>query len=839
MNQLERKEGPSILSILLNQFQNPLVYLLLVASLVSYMIGHELDALMILAIVIVNAVLGFSQDWKAERAMEAMSALFVKKARVLRAGKEEIIDAILLVPGDVIILEAGDEVPADARIIDIADLKVNEAPLTGESIPVSKLLEPVDEKTILPERQNMVYAGTLTMNGWAKAVIVATGMETELGKIAGLTQRVMKRKTHTEIMLGALTKKLILLFIFMCLAIVFVGVFIEQRDIADMVLVGISLAVAAIPEGLPAVVTIVFAIGLRRLSLVNTLVRKLSATETLGAITYICTDKTGTLTKNEMTAKMIYVDGEEILVSGTGYSTEGEFSKETESLHKLLEIGTLCNHASLKDGKILGDPTEASILVAAAKAGIHKENFDKQHHILGELSFSMERKMMSVITRNRDGATVNTKGGPEPVIAKCTRLLANGKVVRISPAKRQALLEENERLAGMGYRILGFAYKDFKEGEEHEEGLIYVGSMALIDPVRPEAVAAIKDARDAGIRVMIVTGDHKSTASSIADQVGLMQSGSIAVDGSELAAMSEDELRKKIDRIKVFARVTPEQKMLVLGILQERGDIVAMTGDGVNDAPALKKADIGISMGKSGTDVARETADVILADDNFVSIVSGIREGRTIFLNIQKFVYYLVSSNIAEVMIIFIGMLLNWPLVLVPIQILWINLVTDSITALSLGLEPTPKDVMENPPRSPQASIMTARSSFAVLSIASVKTAIVLYLFSSFLGEGEAVARTMAFAGLIFAENFNLFNFKDLKKPLHKTNPFNNSYMLGALLITTLLTIVVVQLPALNLLFHTTPLDVEHWVLIAGMASLVLISGEMYKNLSYFGILKA
>jgi len=837
LNELDTREGPSPLKILLNQFKNPLVGLLLLAVLVSFMVGHDLDALMILAIVVVNAILGFTQDWKAERAIEAMSALFVRHARVLRKGEEEIIDAKLLVPGDIIIVEAGDEVPADARLIDVADLQVSEAPLTGESLPIYKKTDAISKSTPLPERNNMIFAGTLAMNGWAKAVVVATGMRTELGKIAGLTQKVEKRKTHTEEMLGALTRRLMILFLVMCIAITAIGIFL-QKDSFEMLLIGISLAVAAIPEGLPAVVTIVFAIGLRRLGAVNTLVRKLSATETLGALTYICTDKTGTLTKNQMTAKLVFVDGEEIGISGTGYSTKGRFSKKVKSLQRLLEVGVLCNHASLKDGKILGDPTEASILVAAAKAGIDKHELDKSNPILGEISFSMERKMMSVITKT-DGKTImNTKGGPEVVLARCNRYLWKGKVCKITPSKRKYLLETNEILASMGYRVLGIAYKEMKSATGKEEDLIYAGSIALIDPVRPEAVQAIRDARKAGIRVTIVTGDHKSTATAIADQVGLMRKDSIALSGSELEELSDEELRRDIDKIKVFARVTPEQKMRVLGILQDRGEIVGMTGDGVNDAPALKKADVGISMGKSGTDVARETAEIVLADDNFASIVKGISEGRTIFLNIRKFVYYLVSSNIAEVMIIFFGMLLGWPLVLVPIQILWINLVTDSITALSLGVEPKPKDVMENPPRNPEERILTGRSSLALFGVGAIKTAIVLYVFSLFMKEGTEVARTMAFVGLIICENFNLFNFKDLKKPMHASNPFNNKYLLAALLVTVLLTMLVVQLPYFSPLFHTTPLDMEHWVLLVGFGSLVLVAGEIYKNLRYYGILR-
>lgn len=832
-NELEKSKAVSPLFVFLNQFRNPLVWLLAIAAAFSFTIGHMLDAVMIFAIVLVNAVLGFTQDWKAERAIEALKAMFVRRATVIRGGKEATIDARFLVPGDVVVLDAGDEVPADARILDSADLQVNEAPLTGESFPAGKFSEAVPEDTPLPERNDMAYAGTLVINGWAEAVVVSTGMRTELGRIAALTQGVERRKTHTEEMLEALGRKLLALFVILCAAASAIGIALG-KDAAEMLMTGVSLAVAAIPEGLPAVVTIVFAIGLRRLGSVNALVRRLPATETLGAMTYICTDKTGTLTKNEMTVKEILIDNERISVSGTGYSTEGRFSKKTKSLVRLLETGALCNHASLSGSGVVGDPTEAAILVAAVKGGISKQKLDKEHHIIGEVSFDMTRKMMSVISRNKAGVIVSTKGAPEMVIEKCSRVLLDGRPSRMTEKRRGALSDANSEFAAMGYRMMGFAYKEMKGGEGPEKDLTFIGSMALIDPVRPEAVSAICEARKAGIGVTIVTGDHKSTAMAIADQVGLVGEGAAAVDGRELDRMSDDDLKRRIDGIKVFARVTPEQKMRVLRVLQERGEVVGMTGDGVNDAPALKMADIGIAMGRSGTDVARETAEVVLADDNFASIVNGVSEGRAIFLNIRKFVYYLVSSNIAEVMIIFIGMLLGWPLVLVPVQILWVNLVTDSITALSLGVEPKPSDVMEAKPRNPREPILSSRASVALLSLSGLKTAIILYIFSLYAGISVDTARTMAFAGLVLAENFNLLNFKSLNKPMHRINPLDNAYLIAAILLATVLTIAVVQIPQLNPLFHTVPLNTDDWLLLAGLASLVLLSGEIFKNVSYY-----
>lgn len=858
-NELEKKKGASPLTVFINQFKSPLIYLLIAAAVASYFIGHSFDAILILAIVLLNAVLGFQQDWKAEKAIEALSAMLKKHARVVRGASDRIIPAAELVPGDVVILEAGYEIPADCRIFDCADLRTNEASLTGESLPIRKTANILQKDARLHDRKNMGYVGTVAVNGWAKAVVVETGMKTELGRIAHLTQMTEERKTHIEEVLESIAKKLVIIFLLLSASVSVIGILLG-RDLFEMILTGIALAVAAVPEGLPAVVTITFALGLQKLSRVNTLVRRLPATETLGAITYIATDKTGTLTKNEMTVKKIFVDGALIDVGGTGYSFSGKFSQKTKSgglrpltldelrssrsLEKLLEIGALCNHASVRDGKVQGDPTEAALIVSAAKIGIYTKDLERKHHILGEVSFSEKRKMMSVITKDHDGgAIVNNKGAPESVLARCTHYMENKRVKKLDAKKRKELLEINDRLASDGFRVLAIAYRDVRKWDggkvDVEKSMVYVGSQAMIDPVRPEAVDALARARRAGIKVTIVTGDHKSTATAIAKDIGLMKKESIALDGAELDAMPDEELSEKIDRIKLFARVTPEQKMRVLGILQKKGEIVAMTGDGVNDAPALKKADIGVAMGVKGTDVARSTAEIVLADDNFASIVAGIAEGRGILINIKKFVYYLLSSNLAEVFILFFGMLLNWPLILLPVQLLWINLVTDSVTALSLGVDPRPKGIMNEPPRNPDELLLSNKVLLALFGIAIVKTGIILSLFSfEFWGEGETIARTMAFAGLIMAENYNLFNFKSFKRPLHKINPFDNKYLIAAVLFTLGLTILLVQIPVFSTLFHVAPLDLTHWAAIFVLGAGVLVAGEIYKNLVYYKVLR-
>ncbi|NYZ77361.1 cation-translocating P-type ATPase [Candidatus Micrarchaeota archaeon] len=827
-NELERRKNVSAISLLLNEFRNPLVYLLVVAAVLSFAIGEQLDSILIGTVIIVNAALGFAQDWKAEKAIEALTALFVRQTRVLRGGKETIVETKYIVPGDILILEAGDAIAADGRVIDAADFKVNEAPLTGESLPVTKTTKALPEKTPLPDRKNMAYAGTMVMNGWAKVLVTATGMSTEIGRIAGLTLGIERGKTPTEKMLESIAKKLMFLFVALSAFTAAIGIYFG-KDMTEMILVAISLMVAAVPEGLPAVVTIVFAIGLQRLSRANTLVRKLSATETLGAVTFICTDKTGTLTKNQMTAEKVFINGRVIsdIDAESIIRKDGEGAK---TLRKLFETGVLCNHASI-EGKPIGDPTEIAILMIADNSGITKAKLDKTHRILGEISFNLERKMMSVITQNSGCVIVNTKGAPERVLERCSHCMEDGKITRLDAKEKKILLEKNEELAADGYRLLAVAYRELestKEEKQAEEGLVYLGSLALADPLRPETKDALSQARDAGIKVAIVTGDHKNTAVAIAKQIDLFEINSIALDGTELDGMDDSQLEKIIYRVKVFARVNPEQKMRVLKILQKNGEIVAMTGDGVNDAPALKKADIGIAMGKIGTDVARETADVILLDDNFASIIKGISEGRGMFLNIKKFVQYMVSCNTAEILILFFAMLLNWPLILFPFQILWVNLVTDSITALSLGLDPKPKDIMKYPPKRDE---VLGRGSLAwVLFLAAIKTLSVLAVFYLFLNEDYAIAVTMAFGCLIFAENFNLFNFKDFNNPLYKANPFDNIYLILSFMISMLLTAAVIQLEFFNDYFRTVPLDWWHWGLLALFGSFVLIGGEIYKN---------
>ena len=682
----------------------------------------------------------------------------------------------------------------------------------------------------------MLFEGTVVMNGWAKAVVVETGMRTEIGKLAKLSEETKRAPTHAEKMLATLGKRLGAICLGLSGAVIVLGI-IFGHNWLNMLLVGVSLAVAAVPEGLPAVVTITFALGVRRLTKAHTLIRKLSATDNLGSVTYICTDKTGTLTKGEMTVKKIFVDNQEIEVEGVGYETKGKFSKQTKGLKKLLEIGALCNHATLveKDDRktIIGDPTEGALVVAAAKMGINKKKLDGKYPAVSEISFSAERKMMSTIHIIEGRKYMYSKGAPEVILAKSKYILVNGKERKITKNDAKKIRQIEEKYSKEGLRILAMAYKKVK-GRGVEKDLVFVGMQAMMDPPRKEVPDAIKVARRAGIKIIMITGDYKETAIAVANKIGLMQKGSIAVDGRELEKMSEEELKQKIEKIKIFARTSPEQKMKILNVLRAKGETVAMTGDGINDAPALKRADVGIAMGITGTDVTKESADVVLVDDNFASIVKGIAEGRGIAMNIRRFVYYLISSNLGEIWIVFFAMLFKWPLILLAVQLLWMNLVTDSVSALALGMEPKEKDIMKRPPRDPKAPIISAKSFSALFGISWVKTIWVLWIFGLLFNINLTYARTMAFLGTILSEKFNLFNFKSFDKPLYKVSLKNNPYLLGAVLVTVALTAIVVQIPSLAKLLHIQPLTLNDWVLLIALASIVLFVGEIYKNIIYF-----
>jgi len=698
-NEIKEEIHTTALQIFINQFKSFIVMILIIAVIISAVIHHYVDAAVIGVILILNTVLGFIQEYKAEKSIEALKKMASLKAVVIRDGKEQKIDAKELVPGDIIVLETGEKIPADARLIKIVNLEAQEAALTGESLPEAKEEKIFEETTGVADRRNMVFSGTIITRGRGLAIVTETGMTSEIGKIAGMIQSEKPKPTPLQIKLKKLGEVLGLGAIIISALVFFIGVATGQ-PVTEMFITAISLAVAAIPEGLPAVVTIALAIGIQKMIKKNALIRKLPSVETLGSTTVICTDKTGTLTHNEMTVRKIFTNNQVISVTGRGYSTSGTFSIKEQKidpkqLNLLLTIGALSNDAKLTGEKIIGDPTEGSLIVSAAKAGIIKDELETKYPRLAELEFTSERKRMSTHHNIANKKVIYTKGAPDVVIELCDRIYINGKIERLTPQQKKKILAANELFAKHALRVLGFAYKESEILEE--TNMVFVGLQGMIDPPRLEVKEAIKKCNSAGMKVVMITGDYKATAEAIGRELGLTGK---AIDGQQLEQIHN--LEEHIEEISIFARIDPKHKVRIVEALKTRGHIVAMTGDGVNDAPALKKADIGIAMGITGTDVAKEASDMILTDDNFASIVNAVEEGRGIYDNIKKFVRYLISSNIGEILTLFIGLMIGLPLPITALQILWINLVTDGLPALALGVDPKEPDIMERPPRNPK-----------------------------------------------------------------------------------------------------------------------------------------
>ena len=696
----EIKEGKKISpwQIFINQFKSIVIWILIVATIISAFLGEYIDAIVILAIIILIAVFGFFEEYRAEKAIEALKKLVSLNATVIRDGKKTEIDARHLVIGDIIVLETGDKVPADSRLIEVFNLQAQEAALTGESVPVSKNTKELPEKTPIADIKNMVFAGTIIVSGRAKAVVAATGMKTEIGKIATLIEEVKPESTPLQKKMDQLGRWLGAVIICIAVVIFIVGLLVHKAPLLKMLLVAVSLAVAAVPEGLPAVVIISLALGTQRMLKRNALVRRLPSVETLGSTTVICTDKTGTLTVNEMTVKKLFVNGRIIDVSGVGYGTKGQFlykGKQAgiDDIELLLKIGALNNNAELKDNGIIGDPTEGALVVSAAKAGLIKEELEIEYKRVDEIEFTSERKMMTTIHKHHGERLAFVKGAPEVVLKLCNYIDINGKAKKLTESEKREILDVNHEFANEALRVLGFAYKTLLDTES-EKNLIFVGLQGIIDPPREEVKSAIEKCRKAGVKVIMITGDHEITAKAIAQEIGL--SGK-AITGHHLDEIKN--LEDWVEDIAIFARVNPEHKIKIVDALKKKGHIVAMTGDGVNDAPALKKADIGIAMGITGTDVSKEASSMILTDDNFASIVNAIEEGRGTYDNIRKYFAYLISGNIGEIFIIFLGIIFGLPLPLTATQILLINLVTDGLPALALSADPFEPNVMSRRPR--------------------------------------------------------------------------------------------------------------------------------------------
>jgi len=846
-NVLEEEPGETPLAVFLRQFKSVLIFILVVAAAISFLIGDVESTVAIMLIVLLNAVLGFSQEWQAEKAVEALRQMLGLRTVVLRDGRIAEIDAADLVPGDIVLLEMGDRVPADMAVLEATSLQLDEAALTGESVPVTKHPDIYPEDTPLMERKNLAYMGTTVVNGRGRGVVVATGMQTEFGRIAGLSQRITGEETLLARQMDRLGRNLAEISIAIAALVVLLGIF-SGLDAVVMFLVGVSLAVAIIPEGLPAVVTLTLAMGIKTMLGKNCLIRHLSASETLGSVSVICTDKTGTLTKNEMTVTVVATVKGRYTVTGTGYDPEGAFLQGGEpidaaadpDLHALLLAGYRCNHAVLADGgeegwHIVGTPTEGALVVAAVKAGI-LEAETANSPPRGEFSFNSSRKRMTMIYAAKGGEVAYVKGAPEIILERSTRILHNGEEIPLAPDMREAIRHYFEQFGGEGLRVLAMARRTLpagipREADAVEKDLAFVGIAGILDPPRSEAKDALRLCCTAGIDVIMLTGDAPRTAEAVARALEMRGSG--VLTGGDLDRMNDEEVFAALKTTKVLSRVTAEHKLRVIDILDAEGHIVAMTGDGVNDAPALKKAGIGIAMGIKGTDVAKESSDMILVDDNFSSIVAGVEEGRREYDNIVKFTRYLLSSNISEIVAITGGLLMNLPLILLPVQILWVNLITDSISALALGTEPAEGDVMYRKPRDPESQILNREVGASLLIIGVWLGVLVILVFMGRYEENLDQARTLAFTGLVVFETINVLNFRSLHAPLPAVGLLSNPWLLLALAITILVQIAAIYTPFLQSLLGTAPLSLEDWILLVLVGVPILLAGEAYKILTF------
>ena len=868
-NELTESSTEPVWKKLLAQFRDLVIWILIVAAVIAGVMGEWVDTVAILAIVILNGVIGFMQEERAEKALASLQKMSSPMSKVLRNGTVHSVPARDLVPGDCIQLEGGDNVPADARLLSAFSFQVQEAALTGESLPVEKQSqELLPENASLGDRSNMIYMGTVASAGKASAVIVATGMQTELGHIAGLLGRSERELTPLQRRLAELGKVLVIV----CLVIVVV-IFLLQLsrggNILEMVLVSVSLAVAAVPEGLPAVVTMTLALGLQRMAKRQALVRKLPSVETLGSVTVICSDKTGTLTRNEMTVREVVTATARFQITGSGYTPEGEFLRmghppsqaETASsgsgetskpgtavqplkdaeLHPLLVAAARCNNStvSVRDNdhetwQIIGDPTEGALMVAAMKAGVNIA--DDKHSVLFEIPFDSERKTMSVVTRRPDGMVVmHSKGAPEVILNLCLFERRGEAEEKLSDERRQDIMRISSQLASQALRVLALAYRiheDNSADQNAEVDLVFMGLVGMIDPPREEARDAVQKCQLAGIRPVMITGDHPETALAIARELHIADDTSRVMSGQELDALSDEQLAEQAETVAVYARVSAEHKLRVVRALKSRGHVVAMTGDGVNDAPAVKAADIGIAMGVTGTDVTKEASDMILMDDNFASIINAVEEGRGIFDNIQKFVHFLLSCNSSEVLLMFIAAILGWPVPLIAIQILWINLVTDGLPALALGMEPPEREIMRRPPRPPGESVLTKERGLSIFYHGLLMAAVTLLGFWLIYRGDEANvprARTVTFAISAFAQLFFAIGCRSSRSTMPELGLFSNPWLFAAISASAALQVMIMVVPFTQKVFGVSDHLTWEWLLILTLALTPVTLIELFK----------
>jgi Ca2+-transporting ATPase len=896
-NELKEKPRPGFLSLLLDQFKNFLIIILIAAAVLSILLGEWIDAIVILAIVVLNSIIGVVQESKAEASLAALKKMAAPNARVIRDGQDMTVPASELVVGDLVMVEAGNYLPADLRMIETVNMKSEEASLTGESVPVDKNAKAVLESDApLGDRDNMAFSSMLVTYGRGSGIVTATGMDTQLGQIAEMLQTGEEELTPLQIKLDQLGKTLGIVALSVCGFILVYGIirdtdlgmafqqglpayFAEYGEtVIELVMTAVSLAIAAVPEGLSAVVTVCLALGMQRMVQRNALIRKLPAVETLGSCTTICSDKTGTLTQNQMTVTRGWAGGHEFAVTGEGYAPEGEFSRAGAALAPVTDAGTslllhgmmLCNDAKLEQApdesgktawKMIGDPTEGAMVVAAAKAGLTLEAAKKAYPRVAEIPFDSDRKMMTTIHEAGElGGRINdlkngsrapapdpyvafVKGGPDLVLSYCDDVVLGDKIVPLTPELRTEILAANKVMATSALRVLGGAFKTLKavpeepKPEELERHMTFLGLQGMIDPARPEVKVAVATAQKAGLRCIMITGDYKDTAAAIAGQIGMLTEGGAVVSGADVTEMGDDELDSMVLHLNTCARSSPEHKMRIVDSLRRRHQVVAMTGDGVNDAPALKRADIGVAMGITGTDVTKQTADMVLTDDNFASIVSAIEEGRIIYSNIRKFVFYLISCNIGEILIIFLAMLAGLPPPLSPIMLLFLNLVSDGAPALALGMEKGEPGMMDRPPRPVGEPIINTEMMIGVAVQAVVMTVAILasYVLSG-VHPGATMSdpnlpmwQTVAFATLTLSELLRAFTARSERISVFKLGVFTNKTMNMAVILSIVLVIAVIYLPPLQFVFGTVPLAAVDWLWILPFAVLASIAAELTK----------
>ena len=887
-NALKEEPPTTFLEMLWAQINSFVIYMLLGAALISALLGDYTEAIAIMAIVILNAIMGIIQESRAEAALAALKKLAAPEAMVLRDGHRVSIPAPDLVPGDIVFLDAGNYIPADVRLLDAVNLRIDEASLTGESVPVEKNAQTRLEDDIpLGDRKNTAFMGTLVNYGRGKGVVVSTGMNTQLGMIATMLQRVETEETPLQKRLDQLGKVLGWGSLILCGVIFVIGAIrfavgsgwsnlfsqAALEEFTELFMVAVSLAIAAVPEGLPAVVTISLALGMREMVRRHALIRKLSSVETLGSATVICSDKTGTLTQNEMTVTRLWADGEFITVTGSGYTPQGEFMQDGEqvtlknfpAIKTALWLGTLNNDANLERAgeqagqeifRMVGDPTEGAILVAALKAGASAKSLEQAYPRKDEIPFDSTRKRMVTVhavedpedddisplskqDEKREWYIIDVKGAPDVVLELCSYIQTiNNGDEKLTDGRRREVLAANEMMTNDALRVLGVACRMVPvlpneiNSDELEKDLTFVGLIGMIDPARTEVSEALETAREAGIRTIMITGDYPNTARAIAEEIGLLRPGRKVMTGADINKLSDTEMVENVMETDVYARVSPEHKMRIVDALRDKQEVVAMTGDGVNDAPAIKRADIGIAMGITGTDVAKGTADMVLTDDNYASIVSAVEQGRVIYSNIRKFVYYLLSCNAAEIMIIFLATLFGWPVPLTAIQLLWLNLVTDGAPALALGTEPGDPDIMDRPPRPPEEPIINKQMQIGILVQTIAITAVTLGAFAigRFVNpDNIEFAETMAFVTLSVSELFRAYTARSEFYPLLKIGFFKNKLMNWAVLASLVLIFVVIYVPFLQPIFNTAPLGLEQWIEILPLVLIPSVAAELTK----------